>query len=205
MRFLSTLCLIGFLAISIPSIGQDTLSTAKWDSPKNKWYAPDQVVIQHAGLIGLLSAGVGYDFGKHDRTNIDIMYGFTPGYNIKSTTHSFTLRAYYQSHPKPLFRDYKISWIKAGAGISMTAGNQFETFWPKRYPNGYYIWPTATRILPFVGSSIGRDLKMKDRLHYLEFYGELGTSDVMIVDKVRNKGISVGDILNVAIGLRFKL
>ncbi|RNI30124.1 hypothetical protein EFA69_11500 [Rufibacter immobilis] len=203
MRSFFTLCLL--LSLSCPFAASAQQDSLKEDRPKNKWYAPDYLVMQHAGLIGILAAGVGYDFGRHDRTNAEIMYGFTPNYGFKNTTHTFTTRVYYQSHPKPLYRDFKISWIKAGAGISMTIGEQFETFFPKKYPEGYYIWPTATRILPFVGSSVGRTFKGHARPLYGEFYAEIGTSDVMIVDKYRNKGISVPDILNLALGLRLKL
>ncbi|RNI28750.1 hypothetical protein [Rufibacter latericius] len=210
MRYFSTLLLL-FLLFFSPAYAQEVsdstrqLASDKADRPKNKWYAPDYVVAQHAGLIGILAAGVGYDFGKHDRTNAEILYGFTPNYGFKNTTHTFTTKIYYQSHPKPLFKGFQISWIKAGTGISMTIGEQFETFFPKKYPEGYYIWPTATRILPFVGSSLGREFKGRNRPKYAEFYGEIGTSDVMIVDKYRNKGISIPDILNLAIGMRLSL
>ncbi|WP_192822205.1 hypothetical protein [Rufibacter sp. LB8] len=192
-----------FIASWSQAAAQDT--PEKQDRPKNKWYAPDYLVAQHAGLIGILAAGVGYDFGRHDRTNVELMYGFTPNYGIKNTTHTFTTRLYYQSHPKPLVGDFKISWIRAGAGISMTIGEQFETFFPKKYPRGYYIWPTATRILPFVGTAVGRDFKGKTRPLYGEFYGEIGSADVLIIDKYRNSGIAVTDILNLAIGLRLKI
>ncbi|KAA3440002.1 hypothetical protein [Rufibacter hautae] len=210
MRNFSAFCLLFCLTLSLTASAQDIdtlpqITVDKADRPKNKWYAPDYVVAQHAGLIGILAAGVGYDFGKHDRTNAELMYGFTPNYGFKNTTHTFTTRVYYQSHPKPLFKGFQISWIRAGAGISMTIGEQFETFFPKHYPEGYYIWPTATRILPFVGSSLGREFGGKKRPHYGELYGEIGTSDVMIVDKYRNKGISVPDILNLAIGVRLSL
>ncbi|GAA4306791.1 hypothetical protein [Nibribacter koreensis] len=199
-----TLLVVLFLLLPFLAGAQNTTDSTT-DRPKNKWYAPDYLVLQHAGLIGFLSAGTGFDFGKHDRTNMEIMYGFTPGYDIKHTNHTFTLRTYYQSNPKPLFKDVKISWIRAGAGISLTVGEQFESFFPARYPEGYYIWPTATRILPFVGTSIGRDFTGKNRPHYAEFYTEIGTSDVMIVDKYRNSGISVPDILNLSFGLRYML
>lgn len=194
---------VAILVFSPLSYGQD--QPEKADRPKNAWYAPDYVVMQHAGLIGILAAGVGYDFGRHDRTNAELMYGFTPNYGFKNTTHTFTTRIYYQSHPKPLYRDYKISWLKTGLGISMTIGEQFETFFPQHYPEGYYIWPTATRLLPFIGSSVGREFKGKNRPLFGEFYGEIGTADVLVVDKIRNKGISVPDILNLALGVRLKL
>ncbi len=196
-----------FIALSLlfPLLTNAQDSPVKADRPKNSWYAPDYVVMQHAGLIGILAAGVGYDFGRHDRTNAEFLYGFTPNYGIKHTNHTFTSRIYYQSHPKPLYGDYKISWLKTGLGISMTIGGQFETFFPKHYPEGYYIWPTATRLLPFVGSSIGREFTGKKRPLFAEFYTEIGTADVLVVDKMRNKGISVPDILNLALGLRLKL
>ncbi|AKQ46765.1 hypothetical protein TH63_15875 [Rufibacter radiotolerans] len=206
MRHITHLCLLLCLTLPLQGLAQDdTLKTDKVDRPKNSRWAPDYLVMQHAGLIGVLSAGIGYDFGKHDRTNAELMYGFSPNHGFKNTTHTFTTRIYYQSHPKPLYKDFMISWIKAGAGISMTIGEQFETFFPKKYPNGYYIWPTATRILPFVGSSLGRNFKGRNRPIYGEFYGEIGSSEVMIIDKYRNKGISIPDILNLAVGVRMTL
>ncbi|QHL88486.1 hypothetical protein GU926_14020 [Nibribacter ruber] len=198
--FHKQLLVLLFTALSFLAQAQE-----KADRPKNKWYAPDYLVLQHAGLIGFLSAGVGYDFGKHDRTNMEAMYGFTPGYDIKHTNHTFTLRTYYQSNPKPLFKDVKISFIRAGAGLSLTVGQQFESFFPERYPEGYYIWPTAARILPFVGTALSKEFTSKNRIHYTEFYTELGTSDVMLVDKYRNSGISMGDIVNLSFGLRYML
>ncbi|MFC6996969.1 hypothetical protein [Rufibacter roseus] len=191
------------LALSFQALAQEKPDKA--DRPKNNWYAPDYLVVQHAGLIGILAAGAGYDFGRHDRTNVELMYGFSPNYGIKNTNHTFTTRLYYQSHPKPLYGGFEMSWLKTGVGISMTIGEQFETFFPQYYPEGYYIWPTATRILPFVGSSLGKEFKGSVRPLYGEFYWELGSSEVMIIDKLRNKGIAVTDILNLAVGLRLKI
>lgn len=203
MRTLSLFCFCLALLLSSPIMAQERPATA--DRPKTHWYAPDYLVVQHAGLIGMVATGAGFDFGRHDRTNAELLYGFTPGFGSKSAIHTFTGRLYYQSHPKPLYGNYHIRWLKAGLGISTTLGDQYENIYPDYFPKNYYIWPTATRLLPFVGSSIGREFKGQSRPLFGELYGELGTSEVMVIDKLRNKGIGVSDIVNLAIGLRLKL
>ena len=191
------------LVLPLPAMAQEQPAAA--DRPQKPWYTPAYVVVQHAGLIGMVAAGAGYEFGRHDRTNAELLYGLTPGFGFKSATHTFTARLYYQSHPRPLYGNYQISWLKVGFGISSTLGDQYENIYPDYFPKNYYLWPTATRLLPFVGSSIGREFKGRARPLFGELYAELGTSEVMLIDKLRNKGIAATDIVNLALGLRLKL
>ena len=190
-----------FTGFILTASAQDSFTA----NTNRKWYYPDHAVAQFAGNIGLVSAGVGYSYLK-DKMQTDILYGFVPAYESKTTIHIFTAKTTY--HPFALnFGDngnnYVFEPFRIGTGVSYSAGPQFFTSLPKRYPDSYYWWASSLRITPFVGMSLSRKVGSEaTAIKRIELYGELGTTDLDIVSKLDNKSLPLWDIMNLAIGTK---
>lgn len=187
-------------AMLLPGWGQAQDSfTTDTDRP---WYYPDHVVLQFAGNIGLLAGGPGYSFLR-DRMDAELLYGFTPGFEAKTSIHILTAKFSYRPYRISLNKGYLIEPLKFGSGISYSIGPQFYTTWPGRYPDGYYWWTTSFRITPFIGSTISRKVGNAHTLiKRVQLYGEVGTNDLAVVSFINNKKLAVSEILNLAVGTR---
>ena len=53
---------------------------------------PTQSVIQFAGNMGLISVGVGWDYGKHKQWETHLLFGVLPRYGSKRTKVTMTLK-----------------------------------------------------------------------------------------------------------------
>jgi len=191
--FLFLLTLSGFSASA-----QDSHTT----NTDRKWYLPDHVTLQFAGNIGMLSAGPGYSY-LNDKVNTDFLYGFVPGFESNTSIHILTAKNYYSPFRVVLNEDFHWEALKIGTGVSYSIGQQFFTSLPKRYPDNYYWWASSLRFTPFIGTAIsakvGNDATIIKRL---QFYTELGTTDLDLVSKFDNKELPVFDIINLSIGTK---
>jgi hypothetical protein len=183
---------------SLATLAQDS-HTSDTDRP---WYLPDHMVVQFAGNIGLLSAGPGYSY-LGDKMQTDILYGFTPGFQTKTSIHILTAKNAYHPFKFDLKKGYILEPLRLGLGISYSVGDQFYTTWPERYPDGYYWWSTSFRLTPFIGSSISRGIgNGQTVIKRVQLYSELGTHDLAFISFINNKRFPVTRILNIAIGTK---
>ncbi|GEO06309.1 hypothetical protein AAE02nite_39730 [Adhaeribacter aerolatus] len=166
------------------------------------WYLPDHAVMQFAGNIGLLSAGPGYSYAR-DKMQTDILYGFTPGFEINTSIHILTAKTAYHPFKVELKNGYLLEPLRLGLGISYSVGHQFYTTWPEHYPDGYYWWTTSFRLTPFLGASISRQVGSGNAaIKRVQLYSELGSHDLAVVSFLNNKKLPVGRILNLALGTK---
>ena len=102
-----------------------------------------------------------------------------------------------------LKKDFVLEPLKVGTGISYSAGSQFQSTWPGRYPEGYYWWTNSYRFTPFLGPTIskkvGSGLSLIKRV---QAYAELGTNDLALVSFVNNKKLAITEIWNIGLGTR---
>ena len=191
--FLLCFVVVGFSAEAQDSHTSDT---------DRKWYLPDHITVQFAGNIGMLSAGPGYSY-LNDQVNTDILYGFVPGFETNTSIHILTAKNYYTPFRVDLNETYQWEALKIGTGVSYSFGQQFFTSLPKRYPDNYYWWASSLRFTPFIGTAIsakvGNDATIVKRL---QFYTELGTTDLDLVSKFDNASLPLFDIFNLAIGTK---
>jgi len=166
------------------------------------WYYPDHVVIQFAGNIGLFSAGPGYSFAR-DKMDAEALYGVVPAFDGDSPIHIFTAKVSRRPWKVQLKKDFVFEPLKFGLGISYSAGSQFHSTWPGRYPEGHYWWTNSLRFTPFLGPTIskkvGSGLSLVKRV---QAYAELGTNDLAFISFVNNKKLAITEIWNIGLGTR---
>ncbi|MGV3587078.1 MAG: hypothetical protein ACO1OF_08765 [Adhaeribacter sp.] len=199
MKTVAKILLLGvLLLIAAATKAQDSHTT----NSNRPWYLPDHAVVQFAGNIGLFSAGPGYSYA-HDKVQTDILYGITPGFETKTSIHILTAKTAYHPVKVMLKNGYMLEPLRLGLGISYSAGHQFYTKWPSRYPDGYYWWTTSFRLTPFIGASLSR--KVGDgnaAIKRVQLYSELGTHDLALISFFNNKHLPVHRILNIAVGTK---
>ncbi len=171
---------------------------------KRPWYVPDQAVVQFAGNIGFLSAGLGYSL-KQDKINLDFLYGFTPGFEAQTNIHTVTGKFTYSPWRKNVNQRYTWEPFQFGAGINYSLGPQFYTTLPKHYPDGYYFWTTSFRLLPFISTAMSKNLGNTTSsvgIKKVRVYLEVGTHDLAVLSVATNKTLNPWDIISLAMGTK---
>ncbi|MGV3642165.1 MAG: hypothetical protein ACO1NZ_16690 [Adhaeribacter sp.] len=186
------------LLIAAPTQAQDSFT----GNSTRPWYYPDHVVIQFGGNIGMFSAGPGYSFLR-DHMDAEVLYGLVPSFEGHTRIHIFTGKLSYRPWKINLKKDFVLEPLKVGTGISYSAGSQFHTEWPGRYPKDYYWWTNSYRFTPFLGPTlskkVGSGLSLIKRV---QAYAELGTNDLALSSYMSNKTLAFTEIWNIALGTR---
>ena len=169
---------------------------------------PDAVLIQHAGSIGYLSAGVGYELFKNNKGSLDLLYGYvsqTEGGKLDIATVKFSYRTF-SIHIKDAAVIYPFN---PGAFFSYTFSENLSfAFDRQQYGKGYYGWSEAFRShlsvsneLELNGSKLFGDQKIKA----IVIYSEFNSNDLYLVSWATNTdGLSLADIFKFGVGVRVK-
>lgn len=169
---------------------------------------PTSAVVQYAGSIGYLSAGIGYELFHNERGSLDLMYGRVPekkGGKLDILAVKFA----YRPIEVKLNNWANLYPINPGVFVSYHLGPKFNFQWDKDvYEKGYYWWSSALR--PHV--SLGTEVKLNTskvlpslRLKSLSFYSEFNTNELYLISYFQNTdGLSLTDIFKLGIGMRIE-
>lgn len=176
------------------------LTTSLWGNR----YVPDYVTVQYAGNLGVAAIGTGYEFFDQS-LQVELLYGYLPKSIGGVSVHSLSTKISYTPWTLNVSKYYKLSPFTMGIGAIYNPGDDFFLSSPDRYPDEYYR-QTALHFAPFIGMTL---IHKKDEYHIdqMAFYVEVGTIDYYLRDYFRSvfeEGyLEIGDIINVAIGMRF--
>ncbi|HEX8428285.1 hypothetical protein [Hymenobacter sp.] len=204
MRQLFTLLL---LSAATSALGQTPATSAPDPAPRARpWYRPGHVVLQTAGGIGMVAAGVGYTL-LHDRLEADILFGYVPEKYAGSSLSIATLKALYTPYSINLSEKFQVRPLTLGLYVSYTGGviNEGET---GQYPEGYYWFSRDTRFGPLLGSRLTyryASATHPERQRRISAYYELGSNDLYLTSYFSNanrKALSPFDIMTLGFGLK---
>jgi hypothetical protein len=193
MRCIALLILILFVEFAqSQNFGKD--STNK--------FVPKHTVVQYAGDMGFLSAGVGYDFFSY-RIAMDFMVGYLPQYfgGVELVTGNFKIR-YTPYHFKVLNQLY-LSPFQFGLFTSYAFGEQYTNLNSDKYPSGYYWWTTDVRFGLFIGQSLMIISKPSSKIIAKEIYYEFTTNDLLLYIYLDNDVIALNEIIYFDCGIKF--
>lgn len=188
---------------------------------------PNIVSVQHAGNIGFLSAGIGWDYGQYDCWETHLQIAFLPKYHNDRFDITFTIKENLVPWSFGLgprrWADENVAhpnrrpWNRrAFASIEPLVGSLFvntifnNEFWvhePEKYNGGdYYRFSSKMRINVGIGSRISFNIPKEHRRHFdrISLYYELSTYDLAISSAIPNKKITASDILTLGIGIQYK-
>ncbi len=175
---------------------------------KLNFLVPDAAVVQFAGSIGYLSAGIGYDLFKNKRGNLDFSYGFVPkskGGELNIVTAKFNYRPF-----EIKVKDWgKIYPLNPGFFATYTFQRDMSFIFNRtRYAKDYYYWSEALR--PHLSFSNEVELNAVKLLPGLgvkaiSVYTEFNTNDYYLINYLQNTStLSLPDVFQLGIGMRVK-
>lgn len=179
----------------------------KLERYQSKWNSliPKYQNLQFAGSIGLLSAGVGWDYGRQRQWETEIMFGFIPEFSSDKTKLTFTLKQNYSPWEVSLGKNWILEPLETGLFMNTVLASDFWVKEPEKYPNNYYKFSTRVRFHVFLGQRIALDLGNNFPFRRITAYYELSTCDLYLISKFSNKYIKTWDILSLSFGLKFHI
>lgn len=173
---------------------------------RKKWGAliPTHNVVQICGNMGLVSVGVGWDYGKHRQWETELLFGIVPKYDSKSVKMTMTLKENYIPWSICLGESWTFEPFEGGLYLNTVFGHDFWTSQPTKYESGYY--PFSTRIRPniFIGERIGFVIPQNKRkfVKGISFFYELSTNDIGFMRFYRNGSTEFWDVFGLSLGLK---
>lgn len=170
---------------------------------------PTHTALQYAGSIGFLSAGFGWDYGKHRQWETTLLFGYLPRYNSDKGRLTFTLKQNYTPWSRNLTEQLSVEPLTCGLFFNTIASDEFWTNEPDRYPKGYYGFSTRVRTHLFLGQRLtwnidhSRDRRLLAKS--ITAYYELSTCDLYVVSAFTNRYLKPHDILSLAFGVKVQL
>jgi hypothetical protein len=175
---------------------------------------PTNFVIQNAGNMGTLSAGIGWSYGRQRQWETDLLIGFIPKHDSSRTKVTTTLKGNFIPWRINLTPNADMNtkgrWsfepLTASLYLNTVYGSEFWKSQPGRYPDKYYqFMSTKFRLNVAFGERLTFYIpKAKQRRHNrISLFYEIGSSDLYIRSLFQGQDVSIGDILGLSIGLKF--
>lgn len=166
---------------------------------------PTYQKIQFAGSIGVVSIGAGWDYGKRDRWETELLFGLVPRFSSDRAKVTFTIKENFlpwtiQDHKKVSFTPLVCTLF-----INSVLDNHFWIKEPERYPSNYYKFSTRLRFHAGLGQRINVHLSKKFPNKSISLCYELTTSDLYLISCLPNKYIKLKDILSLSVGVKLAI
>lgn len=177
---------------------------------RRHWEAliPTHTKIQFAGNMGLLSFGTGWDYGKRNQWETDLLLGILPKYQSDKTKITFTLKQNYIPWSLQIKESrFSAEPLSCGMYFNTVFGDEFWVHEPDRYPSGYYGFSSKVRIHVFLGQRLTYDIAPKQRFtaRAITLFYEISTCDLYIVSAFGNKYLKPKDYLCLSFGVKLQL
>ncbi|MDE7125086.1 MAG: hypothetical protein K2O12_01200 [Muribaculaceae bacterium] len=168
---------------------------------------PEMFTLQYAGDIGMLSAGLGWAYGKGDRWETHLLFGFLPKRYNYHHYWTFTLREVFNPWRLDFKKQYHVVPLSVNLSLNSILHSDFWMKEPSRYPNGYYGFSSRMRFHLGFGSrfciSIPRHKRFLSR--EVAVYYEISTCDLYVRQKLLNSNIPLKDIIAIGIGVIYTI
>lgn len=167
---------------------------------------PNLGTVQYAGNIGMVSLGLGWDYGRHDALETHVLVGYLPKYNTENSNLTFTLKENYIPWHVEMADRAVFHPVCFTVFLNSIFGDEFWTEEPDRYPSGYYGFSSRVRINLGVGQRLDFNIPVHRRVRAerVSLYYELSVCDLHLISAVPNKNITLADILRLGIGLQYR-
>ncbi|MGN0309640.1 MAG: hypothetical protein ACI4C3_03495 [Bacteroides sp.] len=176
---------------------------------RKHWYSliPTYSKLQYAGNMGLLSLGFGWDYGKHNQWETDLLFGYLPKYDSDRSKITMTLKQNYIPWNITLGQGpFSFEPLSCGLYFNTVFGDEFWVSEPDRYPKGYYGFSSKIRTHIFLGQRITFEIPRKKRFmaKSITFFYELSSCDLYIVSAFTNGYLRPHDYLSLSFGLKLQ-
>lgn len=168
---------------------------------------PTHQKIQFAGGMGLLSFGIGWDYGKNNQWETDVFLGYLPKYSTKHGKATFTLKQNFIPWSKSISNTFSIEPLACGLYVNTIMDGDFWVSEPDKYPSDYYSFSTKMRFNVFIGQRFTLHVPPEKRFisKSITVFYEISTCDLYVVSAFGNKSLKPSDYLRLSFGLRFQV
>jgi len=168
---------------------------------------PDMYVVQYAGGIGMVSAGVGWHYGRVRQWETHMMLGFLPKRYNRHSYFTFTLRELYVPWRLRANESLSVAPLTVSLAVNSILHGDFWMSEPDRYPHGYYGFSSRMRFHLGLGQRLTVEIPRRKRFlsSYMTVYYELSTCDLYLRQKFLNSAIPFKDIVVLGLGLSFTI
>lgn len=186
---------------------------------RKHWAAliPMQFVIQNAGNMGAISAGIGWNYGKRKQWETDLLFGYIPKHQSSRGKLTTTLKENYipwsinlanifPNATDKITQQMSIEPLTASIYLNTVYGHEFWKSQPGRYPDGYYeFMSTKFRLNVGVGERIMFKLPEDKKIIFsrMALFYEISTCDLYIRSLFQGNGVKFTDIFGCSIGMKF--
>lgn len=169
---------------------------------------PTQVIIQNAGNMGLLSVGIGWDYGKHSQWETNLLFGYLPAYKSSRWKTTMTIKQNFIPWSVYLKEGWLMEPLSCGLYMNTVFGEEFWGRQPSRYPNKYYEYlSTKVRFNIFAGQRITKIIPHNKRkaIKGITAFYEISTCDLYLRTMIIDDYLSLWDILGLSLGIKIQL
>lgn len=207
------LLLLLFCGMPATTSGQDSISISSYDRRVNRmrhyWASliPTQFVIQNAGNMGLVSAGVGWSYGKRSQWETQILWGFIPRYSSSHVHLTNTLKQNYIPWSVSFNNVVSLEPLLSSVYLNTVYGHEFWRSQPGRYPDKYYeALSTKFRLNVAVGQQLTFSFNPEETyFKRVKLFYEIGSCDLYIRSLFMGTDISFWDILGLSLGIKLEM
>lgn len=205
-----------FILLLLPAataFGQSASYEKRVEKRRQHWskLIPTHSQLQYAGGMGLLSGGVGWDYGKN-RWETDVFFGFLPRYSTEEAKMTFTLKQSFipWEIDAGLEADIgeNISVLPLSCGLYASAVFD-EDFWANssdKYPNRYYTFSSKVRFYIYIGQRVTYRIPRKKLrwLNAVTLFYEVSSNDLYIASALGNRWLMPTDYVYLSLGIKLK-
>lgn len=168
---------------------------------------PTQSVVQYAGGMGVISLGVGWNYGRHRQWETHLLIGWLPKFDSNRAKMTMTLKENFIPWNIRIAEGWSLEPLECGLYLNTIFGHEFWSHTPHRYPNNYYWFSTRVRPNLFVGERITYTIPHNKRkwMKSLTGFYEIGTCDLYLVDWVSNRHVKAWEVVSLSLGVKFQL
>lgn len=206
-RFLTVLFATVFSLSGSVASGQDYQQ--RLNHIREGWAAliPQIADVQYAGNIGVVSVGVGWDYGSHNTWETHLMLGYLPRWQSDADDFTFTLKQNYVPWRMHFGHDVMINPFYVSLFMNSIFDDEFWRREPSKYNGGhYYRFSSKIRTHIALCGRFNYYIPEQKRIlsRRVSLYYELSSYDLAILSALPNKKITLGDILCLGVGLQYK-
>lgn len=165
---------------------------------------PTYGIVQTCGNMGIISFGIGWQYGKRRLWETQILFGYVPKFDSTNGKVTLTLKENFIPWRTSLGKRWDFEPLECSIYANTVFGHDFWTKQPTKYENGYY--PFSTRIRPNIalGERIRYEIphNRRKRVKSLTFFYELGTNDIYVMRFYRNGNAGFWDVFGLSLGMK---
>lgn len=192
---------------------EDTDSLTRYDRRilryRRHWdvLMPTQSVIQTCGNMGIISVGIGWDYGKRRQWETHLLFGIIPKYDSDAVKCTITLKENFIPWRKDWGKGWEFEPLECTLYLNTVMGHDFWTKQPTKYESGYY--PFSTRVRPNVGFGERFNYHIpnsrRKRVKSITMFYELSTNDIYFMRFYRNGNANFWDVFGLSLGAKLQI